>query len=111
MLPTTQRAVEAVCRADPNLTDREISAAVAVLNGARADEVQLRPPFTRAEVAKLAKVSPRTVSTWLKRGYLQAVRSGRDARRATRYTAESVYALLNGISLEFRGGLNGSRLS
>ena len=99
MLDTTRTAVAAIFAADPTMTDAERKARLArdftpVKSTEPYDEI-----LTPVATCRLTGRDRHTLANWAGRGLLVAVRTGRDGKRITGYTASSVRALLAGKPL------------
>ena len=100
MFKTTIDAIRAICAADPSINTTQVNAAIAALDGAPVETEPFDQILTPAAAGKLLGGRDRhTLANWEKRGLLRAVRTGRDGKRITGYTASSVRALLAGKPL------------
>jgi len=98
-LKSTKEAVRAICATDPSITAVQIKAALAELDGEGVREMQGEPPprsYSGNQVAELLGVSRKCITNYAKRGLLCPIYSGKEAKRATRYTGTSVASLLEG---------------
>lgn len=96
MLDTTRVAAAAIFKADPTMTDEERKARLAP-NFTNTNHEPLDAIISPTETAKLfGGVDRHTLASWEKRGLLRAVRTGKDQKRITGFTHESVRALLAG---------------
>lgn len=98
MLDTTRTAAAAIFAADPTMTDDERKARLAP-DFTPTNPAPLDPIISPMETGKLFGKDRHTLANWEKRGLLRAVRTGKDGRRITGYTGESVRALLSGNPL------------
>ena len=96
MLDTTKQALAAILAADPTVSPEERKARLAP-NLAATDTEPTDRILSPVETGKLLGGRDRhTLAMWEKRGLLRAVRTGKDGKRITGYTASSVRALLAG---------------
>ena len=99
MLDTTKQALAAILATDPTVSPEERRARLAP-NLATTGTEPLDRIISPVETGKLLGGRDRhTLANWAKRGLLVAVRTGRDGKRITGYTASSVRALLAGKPL------------
>ena len=96
MLKTTTDAIRAICAADPSINTAQVNSAIAALNGAPVETEPFDQILTPVVAGKLLGRDRHTLANWEKRGLLRAVRTGKDGKRITGYTASSVRALLAG---------------
>ena len=99
MLENTKDAIRSVCKIDPTITEEQVDAALAELEGRNTKETQAKElfhVFTREQVAELLGVTCKTVTSYAKRGLLVPLYMGVGGMRARAYTSESVKALLSG---------------
>lgn len=95
MLDTTKQALAAILAADPTVSPEERKARLAP-NITNTNHEQLDAIISPTETAKLFGKDRHTLASWEKRGLLRAVRTGKDQKRITGFTHESVRALLAG---------------
>jgi len=99
MLDSTRTAVAAILAADPTVTPEERAARLAP-NFTPTNPDPLDPIISPVETAKLCGGKDRhTLREWERRGWLVAVRTGKQGKNITGYTASSVRALLAGKPL------------
>ena len=99
MLDTTRTIAAAAFAADPTMTDEERAARLAP-NFTPTNPDPLDPIISPVETAKLCGGKDRhTLREWERRGWLVAVRTGKQGKNITGYTASSVRALLAGKPL------------
>lgn len=102
-LKSTKEAVRAICATDPSITAVQVKAALAELDGEGVREMTGEPPprsYSGEQVAKLLGVSRKCITNYARRGLLVPIYSGKQGKRATRYTGASVAALLDGKARE-----------
>ena len=102
MIKTTKDAFTAICHTDPSITEEQIKAALAALDGEKGGmqaSEPLRRACTREQVATLMGVTRKTVTGYAKRGLLVPLYTGAGGKRAQAYTGESVAALLSGKAI------------
>ncbi len=85
--------------ADPSISPQQKSAVLTALGIEYPKETADRA-LTRGEVARMIGIHPQTVSLYAKRGFIRKIFCGTTGKRASRYSAKSVYALLAGVSSE-----------
>ena len=103
MLKSTREAVRAVCALDPSITAVQVKAALAELDGEGVREVTGETPprsYSPEQVAALRGVSRKLVSKYAQRGRLVPSFTGKQGKRARRYTGASVASLLEGKTKE-----------
>lgn len=97
MLPTTETALKAILQADPSISPECAKSALAVLKGAPTNPDPLDPIISPVETAKLCGGKDRhTLREWERRGWLVAVRTGKQGKNITGFTSSSVRAFLAG---------------
>lgn len=103
MLKSTREAVRAICATDPSITAVQVKAALAELDGEGVREVTGETPprsYSPEQVAALLGVSRKLVSKYAQRGLLVPIFTGKQGKRARRYTGASVASLLEGKTKE-----------
>lgn len=103
MLKSTREAVRAICATDPSITAVQVKAALAELDGEGVREVTGETPprsYSPEQVAALLGVSRKLVSQYARRGLLVPIYTGKQGKRARRYTGASVATLLEGKTKE-----------
>lgn len=93
MRESTETAVAAILASDNTVDTQAAAAALRMLKGERTPEDDR--PMRRRDVAALFGVSPVTVTTWARLGYLDKIVCGKHGR-AVAYSRKSVYKLLDG---------------
>ena len=98
MMQSTKTAVVAILRADPSITREQANAALDALEGRTAAGLAVDAPtdraLTRRQVAEMLGVSPDTVTRYANAGLIKALCFGAKGKVTSRYSAESVRALL-----------------
>lgn len=103
MLKSTKEAVRAVLALDPSITAVQVKAALAELDGEGVREVTGETPprsYSPEQVSQLLGVSRKLVSQYARRGLLVPIYTGKQGKRARRYTGASVAAFLDGKAKE-----------
>ena len=103
MLKSTKEAVRAILALDPSITAVQVKAALAELDGEGVREVTGETPprsYSPEQVAALLGVSRKLVSKYAQRGLLVPIFTGKQGKRARRYTGASVASLLEGKTKE-----------
>lgn len=91
----TESVIMSICAADTTIKKADMAAALSLLRGDKADAEKCDVPLTRAEAAKMLRVSRATVTAWGKRGIIRRMEiAGR--RKALGFSRRSVVELLNG---------------
>ena len=102
-LKSTKEAVRAICSTDPSITAVQVKAALAELDGEGIREVTGEPPprsYPPEQVAQLLGVSRKHNTQYAKDTAPTAIYTGKQGKRARRYTGASVASLLEGKTKE-----------
>ena len=95
MTKETRSTLTTLFDADPSISTQQKLAVFAVLeNGCPSGHADRA--LTRGEVAKMLNIHPQTVSLYAKRGFIRKICCGTIGKRASRYSAQSISALLAG---------------
>ena len=95
MTEETRSTLTTLFDADPSISSQQKLAVFAVLENGWPSGPADRA-LTRGEVAKMLSIHPQTVSLYAKRGFIRKISCGAIGKRASRYSARSVCALLAG---------------
>ena len=99
MMKETRDAVAALLRLDPSITPETVKAGIAVLDGKATNALDAAPldrVLSRAEVARLLGVTPRSVTSYARRGLIRPCRFGLGGKRSVGFSADSVRAAMAG---------------
>ena len=98
MLETTEQIILAACHADPTLADEQIKAGIAAMKSKLPMRNEpLDPVVSVQDACKLCGGKDRhTLLSWSRRGFIVAVRTGKDGGRVTGYLRSSIRRFLNG---------------
>ena len=102
-LKSTKEAVRAICAADPTINAVQIKAALAELDGEGVREVTGETPprsYSPEQVSQLLGVSRKLGAQCARGGLLAPICTGKQGKRARRYTGASVAAFLDGKAKE-----------
>ena len=98
MMQSTKTAVLAIIRTDPSITREQANAALDALEGRTAAGLAVDAPtdraLTRRQVAEMLGVCTDTVTRYAHAGLIKAFCFGAKGKVTSRYSAESVRALL-----------------
>ena len=100
MLTTTKTALAAILKADSTVTAEQRERAIDLLDGrdepANTNTNGGDRAITRREAAAMLACDEHTVSRYGTRGLIRRLTFGRGGRRASRYSLQSVQALISG---------------